>query len=78
VRPMDLSRLPGEAFGLLTWIGLVLLGHGCSNERLRRRRRGSARPTVSGAIMAAGKAQMLAGGAALLVGLAGPLVLWVL
>ena len=30
-RPMDLSHGPGEAFGLLTWIGLVLLGHGLGN-----------------------------------------------
>jgi hypothetical protein len=77
-RPMDVSHGPGEAFGLLTWIGLVLLAYGYSNERLRRRRRGITRSTSSGAIMAAGKAQMLAGGAALVVGLVGLLVLWVL
>ncbi len=76
--PMDLSQGPGQAFGLLTFIGLVLLAYGYSNEVLRRRTRGSTRPTVSGAVKAGGKAQMLAGGGALVLGLAGLLVVWVL
>ena len=75
---MDLSRGPGEVFGLLTFVGLVLLAYGYSNESLRRRTRGSTRPTVSGAIKAGGKAQMLIGGGALAIGLAGLLAVWML
>lgn len=73
---MDLSRGPGQVFGLLAFLGLVLLAYGSSNERARRRRSGDSRPTVSGAVMAGGRRQMFAGGAALAVGVVGLLVLW--
>lgn len=75
---MDFSNGPGEVFGLLTFIGLVLLVYGYSNERLRRRTPTRSRPSVSGAVMAAGKAQMILGAVALFVGLPGIFVLWAL
>lgn len=73
---MDFSHGPGEVFGLLTFVGLVLLVYGYSNDRLRRRTPTRPRQSVSGAVMAAGKGQMVLGAVALFVGLPGVFVVW--
>ena len=46
--PLDFSNGPGEVSGLLTFIGLVLLVYGHSNERLRRRTPTRSRPVGFG------------------------------
>jgi hypothetical protein len=75
---VDFSHGAGEVFGLLTFIGLVLMVSGYSNERLRRRTPTRSRQSVSGAVIAAGKAQMILGAVALFVGLPGISILWAL
>lgn len=74
--PLNLSHGPGEVFGVLTFVGLVLLVYGYSNEWQRKRTQPRSRPTISGVVMAGGRRQMLSGAVSLLVGLLGLLVVW--
>lgn len=73
---MDLAHGPGEVFGLLTFLGVVLVLYGYSDEGLRRRSPARPRRSISGTVKAAGKVQVALGTGALTIGVAGLLVLW--
>lgn len=75
---MDLSRGPGEAFGLLAFLGAVLVLAGLSDEPLRRRAVRSPRPSISRSSVLSGRSRIRLGAVAMVVGLVGLLVVWAL